>query len=125
MDATLSWKHHVDHMSQKISRALYAIKQVKHFLPTASLKTLYYATVPNLSYSILVWGNAPKSTLKRVAVLQKRAKCINHKLPNSFEQVFHHNYEIHENRETRQSALLHVDCCLMTTSSTFSSIWNK
>ncbi len=33
---------------------------------------------------------------------------------NSFEQVFHHNYEIHENRETRQSSLLLVERCHAT-----------
>ncbi len=41
-------------------------------------------------------------------------KFINHKLPNSFEQVYHHNYEIHDNRETRQSSLLHVERCHST-----------
>ncbi len=57
-----------------MSRALYAIRQVKHLLPAESLRTLYFATLhPHLSYGILAWGNAPKSALNRLALMQKKA----------------------------------------------------
>jgi len=29
----LTWKHHLSHINQKVSRALFSLKQVKHFLP--------------------------------------------------------------------------------------------
>ncbi len=169
MDENLSWKHHIDHITKKISRALYAIKQVKHVLPIQSLKTLYFATIhPHLSFGILAWGNAPKSTLNRVALLQKRAiiqisrsnynshtepllkqlnilniwdmyehevaifmhKWTNHKLPQSFDRVYHYNYEILTYRETRQSSLLHVKRCDSTFAKRFPFyqfpiIWNR
>ncbi len=50
------------------------IKQVKHFLPKDSLKTLYLALIqPYISYGILIWGNANSSILKKNVSLQKRA----------------------------------------------------
>ena len=45
IDESLSWRHHVNYVNNKISRALYAIKQVKHFLPIESLHTLYFAFI--------------------------------------------------------------------------------
>jgi len=36
MDEYLTWKHHIAHANNKISRTMFAIKQVKHFLPIKS-----------------------------------------------------------------------------------------
>jgi len=33
IDENLTWKHHLSHINQKVSRALFSLKQVKHFLP--------------------------------------------------------------------------------------------
>jgi hypothetical protein len=74
VDECLSWKYHLTHVKNKISRALYGITQVKHFLPKDSLKTLYLALIqPYISYGILIWGNANSSILKKNVSLQKRA----------------------------------------------------
>lgn len=74
VDESLSWKYQLMHINNKISRSLYGIKQVKHFLPYASLKTLYSALIhPYLSYGILAWGNANASVLHKTIILQKRA----------------------------------------------------
>ena len=44
--------------------AIFAIKQVQHFLPYESLRTIYYALIhPHLCYGILAWGNANDSML--------------------------------------------------------------
>ena len=47
IDESLSWRHHVNYINNKISRALYAINEVKHFLhvPNESLHTLYFAFI--------------------------------------------------------------------------------
>ena len=74
VDESLSWKYQLKHINNKISRSLYGIKQVKHFLPYTSLKTLYSALIhPYLSYGILAWGNANASVLHKTIILQKRA----------------------------------------------------
>ena len=169
IDESLSWKHHINHINKKISRALFCIKQVKNFLPTNTLKILYYCRInPYLTYGILAWGNAPKSILRRTELIHKRAirtmtranfnshteplfkqmhilkiqdqyeyeaalfmtKFTLNKLPSSFNNVFTFNHEIKDNRETRQSSLLHIRRCDSTFSKKlplydFPVIWNK
>ena len=65
LDESLTWKQHINHINKKISKSLFAIKQVKHILNTDSLKILYSALIqPHINYGILAWGNATKSILK-------------------------------------------------------------
>jgi len=73
-DESLTWKQHINYINNKISKSLFAIKQVKHILNIDSLKTLYFALIqPHINYGILAWGNDKQSFLKRTIVLQKRA----------------------------------------------------
>ena len=70
----MTWKHHINHVNKKISRALFIIKQVKNLLPLDCLRTLYFALIhPHLSYGITACGNASLAILKRTNILQKRA----------------------------------------------------
>jgi hypothetical protein len=79
LDEFLTWKPHIKHVKNKISRALFAIKQVKHVLPHETLRTLYLALIhPHISYGIMAWGSANASTLHPVKVLQKRAMRMIH-----------------------------------------------
>ena len=85
IDEHLSWKNHLNHINNKISRSLFMLKQVKYLLPTETLKTLYFAMIhPHLVYGILAWGNANKTELNRTILLQKRAiRLINRASYNS------------------------------------------
>ena len=74
IDENLSWKQHISYLNSKISKTLFTIKQVKHFLPYDSLKKLYSTLVEShLSYGILAWGNASESTKYKTLLFQKRA----------------------------------------------------
>ena len=74
IDENLSWKQHISYLNSKISKTLFTIKQVKHFLPYDSLKKLYSTLVEShLSYGIMAWGNASESTKYKTLLLQKRA----------------------------------------------------
>ena len=74
IDDSLSWKHHIARVNQKVSRALFSIKQLKHIIPYSCLKNLYHALIqPHLSYGISLWGNANRSLLHHTIILQKRA----------------------------------------------------
>ena len=82
IDDSLSWKHHIANVNSKMSRAIFAIKQVKKFLPYSSLRTLYYALVhPHMSYGILAWGSASSSLINKTFLLQKRALRTIHNAP--------------------------------------------
>ena len=79
IDENLTWKYHLSNINNKISNALFAIKQVKQVLPYNCLETLYYSLIHyHLSYGILAWGNAAQSILHRTIILQKRALRIIH-----------------------------------------------
>ena len=41
IDETLSWNHHTDYLFKKISRAIGGLKQVRRFVPTHTLITIY------------------------------------------------------------------------------------
>ena len=99
MDETLSWKHHISYINTKISRTIFALKQVKKILPKESLKTLYFALIqPHINYGILAWGNSSKSILKKTTTLQKRALRLIHKA----------SYNSHTDPLFRKSGILKV-----------------
>ena len=80
IDENLTWKDHVSNINKKKSKALFSIKQLKNVLPADCLNILYNSLIhSHLSYGIIAWGSATKSTLKQTINLQKRAIRIAHK----------------------------------------------
>ena len=72
LDENLTWKIHIDELCKKVSKSLYALNKVKHYLPLAVLRTLYYTLIHgHLTYGILAWGNS--KSISRIFKLQKRA----------------------------------------------------
>ena len=84
IDEHLTWKNHIQQVNCKISKAMFAIKQVTNLLPGSLLRKLYFALVhPHLNYGILSWGNAGQ-LLRKTITLQKRAiRSINKATYNS------------------------------------------
>ena len=73
VDNKLSWKYHISYISGKIARGIGIIKKARKFLKKESLLSLYYSFIyPYLIYCNHVWGNACKSYLKTLVVLQKK-----------------------------------------------------
>ena len=94
IDEHLTWKEHLSQVNKKVSCALFSMKQVKHIIPVQCLKSLYHTLVnSHLSYGILAWGNANKTSLKRTITLQKRAiRIVNDAKYNSHtEPLFKRN----------------------------------
>jgi hypothetical protein len=54
----LSWKNHVDKLMDRLSKAYYAIREVKQFIAQALRMTYfsYFHTI--MSYGIIFWGNS-------------------------------------------------------------------
>ena len=70
IDESLSWKNHLAYINNKISHALFGIKQVKNILPIDCLKTLYFTLIqPHLTYGILAWGNVNSTALHKTILL--------------------------------------------------------
>ena len=99
IDESLSWKQQVSSINSKISRALFAIKQLKFSLPKESLLTLYFSLLhPYLTYGILAWGNASTNILRKTETLHKRA----------LRTVHNKSYNSHTDPLFKQSGILRV-----------------
>ena len=61
-DNNLTWKHHIDHITIKISRTIGLISKLRHLVQKHTLINIYRSlVVPYLSYGLIVWGQARKS----------------------------------------------------------------
>ncbi len=75
LDECLNWDTHIKHVCSKMSKNLYLLNSVKHYLPTWSLKNLYFAYInSHMVYGLSIWGPmAAKTSLKRIRTLQNKA----------------------------------------------------
>ena len=74
LDSHLSWKYHIDNVALKISRIIGVIARLRHLVPFNTLLSIYRSLIlPYLSYGLASWGQAAKSHLQKLLVLQKRA----------------------------------------------------
>lgn len=91
-DSNMTWKPHLNKVSNKISRSIGVLNRLKHFLPGAILKTLYNSLIdPYLKYGIMVWGMSATRLLK----LQKKAiRIISNAKYNAHTEPLFKNLEI-------------------------------
>ena len=67
---TLDWSHHIDKISNKVSRIIGIINKLKNVLLRYTLQTMYnYLIVPHFNYCILLWG----FNIKILSILQKKS----------------------------------------------------
>jgi hypothetical protein len=73
LDESLSWRHHIDYVSKKISRLTGAMYHLSKFLPYDSICDIYYAYVfPYIKYGIEVYGTACKTILSTIQIQQNK-----------------------------------------------------
>ena len=73
LDSHLSWKYHIDNVAVKVSRIIGVIARVRHLVPFTILLSVYRSLIlPYLSYGLAAWGQAAKSHLQKIILLQKR-----------------------------------------------------
>ena len=74
IDYKLSCKNHVDSIALKISQTIGLLSKLRHFVPHHTLVNIYNSLItPYLRYSLIVWGQASKTHLNKLLILQKRA----------------------------------------------------
>ena len=82
IDSHLSWKFHVDYVAMKISRNIGIISKLRHIVPLKTLYNIYNSLIlPYLSYGLIIWGQAAKTHLEKLLMLQKRAVRLIHFAP--------------------------------------------
>ena len=82
IDRHLSWKHHINYIALKISRNIGIISTLRHFVPLKTLISIYNSLIsPYISYGLITWGQASKTHLEKILILQKRAVRLINFLP--------------------------------------------
>ena len=70
---TLTFKDHINELNKKISRAIGILYRLRQYVTTKLLCTVYYAIIYLfLLYGTTVWGNASRSLLEPIYIMQKK-----------------------------------------------------
>lgn len=73
LDEKLTFKEHIEFVTQKISRLCGLLYKLKETFPPEVLKKLYQSLIyPYLNYCVLSWGGTLPSRLNSILLLQKR-----------------------------------------------------
>ena len=73
LDDNMTFKTHLNHLSQKLSRINSLFYQVRDLIPLFVLKRMYFAHVQSLlSYCNVIWSNTNSTDLNSVTIAQKR-----------------------------------------------------
>lgn len=74
IDESLTFKCHIDHLVNKLSKYVGLFYKIRHVLPLSALLLLYKTLFePHLNYCNVIWCNTFTSHLKNLASLQKKA----------------------------------------------------
>ena len=81
IDHSFSWKPHISHVRNKVSRSIGILYKARDLLNYHSLYMLYNSLIlPYLTYCVEVWGNTYQNNLKSLITIQKKAIRIVHKV---------------------------------------------
>ena len=74
IDPGLNFCFHINHISKKISNAIYFLRNSKIFLTPSALKSLYFSLVHcHLIYAIPIWGSSTFNNIRKLEIKQKIA----------------------------------------------------
>ena len=72
IDQKLSWKQHIQHISNKISKTIALLRLLRYIFPKRILKLIYMSLVYSyINYCNLIWGGAYDTVLQPLYILQK------------------------------------------------------
>lgn len=62
LDGNLSWTTHINELNVKLSKSIFALRQLKKVVDLHVLKTAYYAMFhSHINYGIILWGDSSQS----------------------------------------------------------------
>ena len=74
IDNKLTWKAHISHICNKMSKSIAILRMVRSVFPLYILRMIYMSIVfTHINYCILVWGGADKAHVEKLFKLQKKA----------------------------------------------------
>ena len=73
-DKDLNWKHHIEYVTNKISKSCGALAKVRHCVDIKTLTNVYHALINSyIRYGIVVWGGASANALKPLQTMLNKA----------------------------------------------------
>ena len=70
LNENLKWCAHTNHVAKKVSKVVFVLNKLKHFLPQSILFMIYSSLiVPHLNYGAILW----EKNVSRLFILQKKA----------------------------------------------------
>ena len=73
VDSKLSFAHHIENISNKISKSVGVIRKLSNFLPKSILGKIYSSLVhPYLVYGVEIWGHSRCSKIAKLLNIQNR-----------------------------------------------------
>ena len=91
IDDTLSWKHHIDQVINKLCVACCAMQNIKSLVSKDAMRIIYFAHIRSiLNYGIIFWGNSFHS--HKVFLLQNKIIriIVNNRTRDSCKELFKH-----------------------------------
>ena len=74
IDKRLTWKQHIQHISDKISKTVALLRLLRYIFPKRILKLIYLSLIYSyLNYCNVIWGGAYDTVLQPLYILQKKA----------------------------------------------------
>ena len=74
IDSQLNWKHHIEYIRSKLSRAIGIISKIRHFTTKNVLLNLYYSFVQSYAnYNLLNWSATQTTNLNCIRLSIKKA----------------------------------------------------
>jgi len=74
IDDQLTWNDHVDHVCNKISSGVYAIRKMSFYCELSTLLLLYYAHIhSHIQFGLIIYGGTSQSNLTKILIMQKKA----------------------------------------------------
>lgn len=99
LDSNLTWNAHLQHVKNKLSSLVGSLHKIVRCIPSKARLLIYNSLVkPHLLYLLEIWGNASKTSLKPVQILQNRIIKILH----------HYNYLTTTTTIYKETKLLNI-----------------
>ena len=82
IDRALKWNLQIENVINKLASAARILCKIRHYVDRQTLINLCYTfAYPHLKYGVLAWGNADKTLMQKITVMQNRIiRIINFKL---------------------------------------------
>ena len=88
INENLTWKHHINYISQKIKRNVGILKRMSKYLPTESLCMLYKTLIEAyFRYCSIIWGNCGEILKDKLQTLHNRGARIITRTP--YDVAYH------------------------------------